>query len=185
MFICTHASAQRLDAAGVHSLVARSSSQAVHVERALLQRPDRNIQAQGEDGAPGEPVNPAVAYAVGCLIAGTVGTSITAVAGTKNVVNIIAGGQVVPTSQLALYTAVIGVVFGTFCAVGQALTPLYLHVMRPSATPQPPRQLEHNVQKVKWTFDAVPPPTERTNLAATPTDQEDMSVPASWLHRRR
>lgn len=80
-----------------------------------------------------EPVDPNVAQSVGCVAVGLTGTSIAVLAGGENVVSILSGGLVVPVNQVALYTAIIGVVFGTFCAVGQAVTPLYLYAMR--ATP--------------------------------------------------
>lgn len=180
LLTCAHAVAEPLDALGVESLVARSASHAVYVEHAAMQRP-----TQGDDSAANEPSNPALAHAIGCLAVGTVGTSIAALAGTKNVVNILAGGHVVPASQLALYTAVVGVVFGTFCAVGQALTPLYLHLVRPShPAERAPRQLEH---KVQWTYD-VAPVTQRfapAGAASVTIDPNDMSVPVSWLHRPR
>jgi hypothetical protein len=186
----TSASAQRassIDASGLQTLVARSTSHAVYVERAVIQRPTPNALPNGEEGISDESTNPAVAHALGCLIVGSVGTGIAAMAGTKNVVNIIAGGHVVPASQLALYTAVVGVLFGTFCAVGQALTPLYLHVVRSSPPPAPPpplprRQLE---QKVRWDVGGrtLPAWIERSAVGST-EPEEDMSVPASWLHRK-
>src|SRR5205823_10581695 len=93
-----------------------------------------------------EPPTPAVTQALGCLIAGSVGTGVAALAGINNVVNVMAGGQVIASSNLALYTAVAGVIFGTFCAVGQALTPLYLVVSRtvppPAPPPKPPRSID-------------------------------------------
>src|SRR4051794_21270247 len=82
-----------IDAAGLQALMAHS---AVYVERTAIQRPDPNVMANSEGGLLGEPVSPAVANALGCLIAGSIGTGIAAMAGTKNVVNIIAGGHVVP-----------------------------------------------------------------------------------------
>src|SRR5262245_35647117 len=107
LFLCsTSALAQRtsaIDTAGVPALVAHSTSRVIHVEP-VFQRP----ASRDSDDMPDEPTNPAVATALGCLIVGSVGTGIAALAGTSNVVNIIAGGEVVPGSQLALYTAVAG-----------------------------------------------------------------------------
>src|SRR5262249_4308035 len=143
------------DAAGIELLVARSASHAVYVERTSAPRPNTNSSPDGDEGASAEPVNPAVAHALGCLIAGSVGTGVAALAGTRNVVQIIAGGHVVPASQLALYTAVVGVIFGTFCAVGQALTPLYLHVARSSSHPASNGPLEH---KIQWRIVERPKP---------------------------
>ena len=171
-----------VDAHGLRSLVAHSSSHAVYVERAAVQRPDRNVLPNGDDSVADEPPNPALAHAVGCVIAGSVGTGVAAMAGTKNVVNIIAGGHVFPASHLALYTAVVGVIFGTFCAVGQALTPLYLYAVRPSPPPPARRTLEHKVNldprfnSAGW--------IERSAVGLSDPD-EDMSLPASWLPRRR
>lgn len=73
-------------------------------------------------------LDPALAASYGCLIAGTIGTSMAVAAGSQNVVNVVAGGLVVPASEAALTVAVIAVVFGSFCAVGQALTPIYLNI---------------------------------------------------------
>ena len=81
--------------------------------------------ADGYDGP-----DPAVAASYGCLIAGAAGTGVTLAVGSENVVNVVAGGLVVPASQAALTVAVIAVVFGSFCSVGQALTPIYLDIWR-------------------------------------------------------
>lgn len=93
------------------------------------QPPVSNAASEQQPGA-AEQDDPAFAQALGCVIAGVAGTSVALAAGSENVVNIVAGGLVVPVNRIALYTAVVGVVFGTFCAVGQAMTPLYLHVMK-------------------------------------------------------
>ncbi len=73
-------------------------------------------------------IDPALAASYGCLIAGTLGTSMAIAVGSENVVNIVAGGLVAPASEAALTVAVVAVVFGSFCAVGQALTPIYLNI---------------------------------------------------------
>jgi hypothetical protein len=184
----TAALAQRpttIDSAGIQALVARSTFQAVHVEPAAVQRPG----SKSDDAAPEEDINPAVAHAIGCLIAGSVGTGIAAMAGTNNVVNIIAGGQVVPASQLALYTAVAGVIFGTFCAVGQALTPLYMHVARatpqPARPPLPPRPVDQKVRFESRHFEMRAQTGSDEHATVGHSNQDvDMSVPASWLRTK-
>lgn len=96
--------------------------------------------------------DPAVAQAIGCLIAGGIGTSVAVAAGSENVVNIVAGGLVTPANSVALYTAVVGVIFGTFCAVGQAVTPLYVHLTKKqSAAPRGENAactMQHSSQKM-------------------------------------
>ncbi len=67
-----------------------------------------------------------VKQSMGCLVGGTTGTTLAMLAGGENLVNIIAGGIVPAANPLALSIGVVGVVFASFCAVGQALTPLYL-----------------------------------------------------------
>ena len=67
-----------------------------------------------------------VKQSMGCLIGGSTGTGLAILAGGENLVNIIAGGIVPAGNPLALYVGVAGVVFASFCAVGQALTPLFL-----------------------------------------------------------
>lgn len=93
------------------------------------QPPVSNAASEQPTGA-AEQDDPAFAQALGCVIAGVAGTSVAMAAGSENVVNIVAGGLVAPVNRIALYTAVVGVVFGTFCAVGQAMTPIYLHLMK-------------------------------------------------------
>lgn len=63
---------------------------------------------------------------MGCLMGGTVGTTAALIAGGENLVNIIAGGIVPAGNPVALYVGLFGVVFASFCAVGQALAPLYV-----------------------------------------------------------
>jgi len=62
-------------------------------------------------------------HSIGCLVGGTIGTGAAVAAGGVDVVNIIAGGVVPVSNPLALGIAMAGVVFASFCAVGQALTP--------------------------------------------------------------
>ena len=184
----TSALAQRAsatDAAGVQALLALTASHAAYIDPAAIQRPAPvQIEEMSED-AP----NPAVVQALGCLIAGTVGTGIAGLAGINNVVNVMAGGQVIASSNLALYTAVAGVIFGTFCAVGQALTPLYLVVSRtvppPAPPPKPPRSIDQKGpidQKVQLNLGerAATGRVEHSTVGVSNPDV-DMSIPANWL----
>jgi hypothetical protein len=62
---------------------------------------------------------------VGCLLLGTAMTGASALAGAENLINIIGGGVVQPRSQSIVFLGTLGITFGTFCAVGAALTPLW------------------------------------------------------------
>ena len=67
-----------------------------------------------------------VRQSMGCLVSGTGGTIAAMIAGGENLVNVIAGGVVSASNPVVLYTGLFGVVFASFCAIGQALTPLYI-----------------------------------------------------------
>ena len=62
----------------------------------------------------------------GCIVGGVAGTGLSVGAGGLNVINLIAGGIVPAATPVAAYLALGGVVFASFCAVGQALTPAAL-----------------------------------------------------------
>ena len=79
-----------------------------------------------------------VKQSMGCLISGSTGTVVALLAGGENLVNIIAGGIVAPANPMVLYVGLVGVVFTSFCAVGQALTPLYLQYFEEPQTAQGP-----------------------------------------------
>lgn len=71
---------------------------------------------------------------LGCIIGGTVGTVAAVAIGGPNIINLIAGGVVPAATPGALYTALAGVVFASFCAVGQAATPVVLLAYRSATT---------------------------------------------------
>jgi hypothetical protein len=73
---------------------------------------------------------------VGCLVTGLAGTGVAMAAGGVDVINLIAGGLVPVSSNLALGTALVGVVFASFCAVGQALTPAALMIYNQYVVPE-------------------------------------------------
>lgn len=136
--------------------------------------------------------DPAVAQAIGCLIAGTAGTTVALAAGSENVVNIVAGGLVVPVNRVALYTAVVGVVFGTFCAVGQAMTPLYLHVAKKGLTNVANVENDKTSTKQHPAAGTALPQDDFTIRRASmmqPTSEvsqqeADFATPASFLRKR-
>ncbi|MEO5335726.1 MAG: hypothetical protein H7841_02360 [Magnetospirillum sp. WYHS-4] len=75
---------------------------------------------------PGGSLSDGEKQSIGCLAAGTAGMGIAMAADGTNVINVIAGGLVFPANQAVLYISLVGVVFASFCAVGQALTPAVL-----------------------------------------------------------
>lgn len=89
-----------------------------------------------------------VRQSMGCLVTGSAGTTAALFAGGENLVNVIAGGVVSAANPVVLYVGLFGVVFASFCAVGQALTPLYIQYVE---GPQP----------------IVPPPSP--NMPASPS----------------
>ena len=157
-------------------------------------KPVPPVVSTANEGSSGEADDAAVAQAIGCVIVGTTATTLALAAGSENVVNIISGGLVTPTNQVALYTAMVGVVFGTFCAVGQALTPLYMHIMtkRQSSTMTAQgngaclaqrtseasfgRSEDFSVFHASLRMDSVEP-------VAVP--EEDYATPSSFLRKRR
>ncbi|HEY0833904.1 MAG TPA: hypothetical protein VGE72_08360 [Azospirillum sp.] len=86
-----------------------------------------------------------VKSAWGCVIGGTVGTGVTLAAGAENLINVIAGGLVAPASPAVLAIGLAGVVFGTFCTIGQAFTPLYVHYFgTPNGAPPSKEVAQYN-----------------------------------------
>jgi hypothetical protein len=67
---------------------------------------------------------------LGCIVGGTLGTAGAALIGAENIINLIAGGIVPAANPVALYAAMGGVVFASFCAVGQAMTPMAMYLYR-------------------------------------------------------
>lgn len=70
---------------------------------------------------------PEVRGAWGCVIAGTAGTAVALSADSINLLNVVAGGIVLPNNPTVLYLGLAGVVFTTFCTLGQQLAPLYTY----------------------------------------------------------
>lgn len=110
--------------------------------------PDASVQPMPETdtsqmlSTPMIPVRPEasedVKKAWGCVIGGTVGTGVTLAAGAENLINVIAGGLVAPASPAVLAIGLAGVVFATFCTLGQQFTPMYVYYFdAPEKDPTP------------------------------------------------
>ncbi len=80
-----------------------------------------------------------VEQSIGCLVFGGGMTGLSLLTGAENLLNVVAGGLVRTANPRVLALGVVGVTFGTFCAVGGALTPLYRHLTRePAQEPDAP-----------------------------------------------
>lgn len=76
---------------------------------------------------PSAPVPDDVRTAWGCVTGGTIGTVTALMVSPVNLLNVVAGGVVSPANTGVLAVGLAGVVFATFCALGESLTPLYIH----------------------------------------------------------
>ena len=82
-----------------------------------------------------------IAQSVACLAVGGLASAATLMVGWQNVTNLISGGGSVPGATPSVVAlGVFGVVFTSFCAIGQALTPLYLHYFPEPPAPAPNSQ---------------------------------------------
>ena len=78
---------------------------------------------------------------VACLVTGGTATLAALGFGWQNVTNLISGGVVPAAGPGAVALGLFGVVFTSFCAIGQALTPLYLDIVNGGLPPAPARKL--------------------------------------------
>lgn len=99
---------------------------AVAAQQTPAQRPLRRVQ---DASVASSALSPEVQQSLGCAVTGAAATALAVAAGGENLVNVIAGGVVVPSNRTVLYIGLVGVVFASFCAIGQALTPLYLYAV--------------------------------------------------------
>lgn len=124
-----------------HVQMARGALPVQHVQRALPST------AQLPDSVRGS---------VGCLMTGTAGTAIAALAGGEEIINVVAGGGLPPTNRLVYMTGLLTVVFVSFCAVGQTMEPLYTHLMEKEEPPPPQdsipihRRHSNNVRDISY-----------------------------------
>lgn len=103
---------------------------------------------------------------LGCIVGGTAGTALSMSAGGMNVVNLIAGGLVPASSPVAMFVAIGGVVFASFCSVGQALTPTVMATYAYFVPPEPvfggPAMDARYCQVAVALTPATPPPVGRS-----------------------
>lgn len=78
-----------------------------------------------------------VRQAWACVAGGSVGTAAAVAAGAENLVNVVAGGVVAPSNRAVMIVGLTGVVFTTFCTLGQQLLPLVEYYAPWGATPAP------------------------------------------------
>lgn len=62
-----------------------------------------------------------------CVAGGSAGTAAALAAGAENLINVVAGGVVAPSNRSVMVLGLAGVVFTTFCTLGQQLLPLVDH----------------------------------------------------------
>jgi hypothetical protein len=93
--------------------------------------------------SPGMPLE--VRQSIGCLVVGATGTTVTLAGGGLGLVTALAGGVGAPSAG-ALTIGLTGLVFGTFCAVGAVMTPLYVYLTAPRQAPRQPAQERHAME---------------------------------------
>lgn len=138
-----------------------------------------------------------VKQSIGCVVTGTAGVAAAVAAGGENLINIIAGGIVVPQNRAVLYIGLAGVVFASFCAVGQALTPIYLYYTEPPEPAAPTQSVVREPQPAVLRTGTEPAPScsgagcaaprlhaaSRSGVLARTADgagQRINSVPQAW-----
>lgn len=104
-----------------------------------------------------------------CVALGSAGTAFAMVANSENLLNLVAGGVVTPANPTVLYLGLAGVVFTTFCTLGQQLSPLYTYYFR-----SPPA----------LDVDMANSPSGRVARIAHPVPGEDDDVMYPWQSAR-
>ncbi len=64
----------------------------------------------------------------GCLISGAFATALTWIAGTNQMIMVVAGGTLAPTNAVGVAVAITGTVFASVCAVGALGTPALIRL---------------------------------------------------------
>ena len=102
-----------------------------------------------------------VKAAWGCVLTGTVATAAAMLGDAENLLNVVAGGIVAPASPSVLYLGLAGVVFTSFCTLGQQLTPLYLYYF---GTPEEPEVDIAKVSNPRMASHTLPAPAKDEEL---------------------
>jgi hypothetical protein len=66
----------------------------------------------------------------GCLVSGAIATGLTALAGSNELILVVAGGTLSPTNPIGAAVAFAGTVFASVCAVGALATPALVRIYR-------------------------------------------------------
>lgn len=136
--------------------------------------PDRSPAPAVPSGAP---VVTEYDLSLGCIVGGISGTGLSLAAGGINVVNLIAGGLVPAASPVAAYLALGGVVFASFCAVGQAVTPVVMASYAYLVPPSPPGAASAAAAQARYCEAALP--LSAPGMAAEPR------TPSAWRAAER
>lgn len=116
---------EHLEPAATPAVVIEPAPQ--HLNLVKSYGPSGSPPASGNGSSNGVEFGDSEMASLGCLVGGTVGMAGALAIGAANIGNLIAGGLVPAASPAALYASLVGVVFATFCAVGQAMTPLAIY----------------------------------------------------------
>lgn len=123
-------------------------------------------QQAGYDKALRKAVLPdTVKQGLGCLIVGTAATTLAALGGGDEVISVIAGGGLPPTNRMVYLTGLLSVVFVSFCAIGQTMTPLYSHLTAEEEENPPGGPIQiHRGASPRHQDVSSGPPSFRANL---------------------
>lgn len=100
-----------------------------------------------------------------CVAGGSAGTAAALAAGAENLINVVAGGVVAPSNRSVMVLGLAGVVFTTFCTLGQQLLPLvdYYAPWGPAAGPTAS-------ETARAETSAKPPPAPMTSSFQSVSD---------------
>ena len=126
------------------------------------------------------------AQSVACLVTGGAATVAAVGLGWQNVTNLISGGVVPAAGPGAVALGLFGVVFTSFCAIGQALTPLYLDLTNGQQRQQPTGDLPQPERP--GAEQTISPFVVRTDIRAAPVTipvaSTGCNLGSSWFQSR-
>jgi hypothetical protein len=82
-----------------------------------------NVTSPEESGAALAPMSDGEKQGFGCLISGSLSLGATLLANPNEMIMVIAGGTLAPTTTIGVGVAILGTVFASICAVGAIATP--------------------------------------------------------------